>query len=304
MYSLSTCWNSHRHIDGRAMLREIRDLGFTRAELSHGIRISLLPGILEAVEAGEMEISSLHNFCPLPVGINHAAPNLYQFSAKKERERELAVRYTVKTLEFAERVKAPLVVLHCGSVDMRDYSNDLVELLQKGQGGSPAYQKLLAKAREKRDKAKPDWVNRARETMRKVVDEAQKRGLKLGVECREAMEEIPLESELEEFLNAFPRDTVGYWHDTGHAQIKENLGLLPHAAGLAAMADRLLGFHLHDVEFPAKDHRRIGAGMIDFAALLPMVRPEHAKILELHPSLSAADVQGSWARIRELWGEE
>ena len=43
MYSLSTCWNSHRHTDGRAMLREIRDLGFDYAELSHGIRISLLP---------------------------------------------------------------------------------------------------------------------------------------------------------------------------------------------------------------------------------------------------------------------
>ena len=30
------------------MLREIRDLGFEYAELSHGTRISLLPGIIEA----------------------------------------------------------------------------------------------------------------------------------------------------------------------------------------------------------------------------------------------------------------
>jgi hypothetical protein len=46
------------------MLREIRDLGFEYAELSHGIRISLLPGIFEAVEAGEIKISTRHNFCP------------------------------------------------------------------------------------------------------------------------------------------------------------------------------------------------------------------------------------------------
>ena len=52
MYSFSTCWNSARHTDGRAMLREIRELGFEHAELSHGIRISLVPGILEAVEGG------------------------------------------------------------------------------------------------------------------------------------------------------------------------------------------------------------------------------------------------------------
>ena len=52
MYSLSTCWNSKRHTDGRAMLREIRELGFTHAELSHGIRLGLLPGIVEAVDGG------------------------------------------------------------------------------------------------------------------------------------------------------------------------------------------------------------------------------------------------------------
>ena len=34
------------------MLAEIRSLGFDHAELSHGIRISLLPGIIEAVDAG------------------------------------------------------------------------------------------------------------------------------------------------------------------------------------------------------------------------------------------------------------
>src|SRR5262249_16224283 len=112
MYSLSTCWNSHRHSDGRAMLREIRDLGFEFAELSNGTRISLLPGILEGVDAGEIKISSLHNFCPLPMGVNNSAPNLYQFSAERPRERELAHRYTLKTIEMAERLKASVVVLH------------------------------------------------------------------------------------------------------------------------------------------------------------------------------------------------
>ncbi|MGH7972944.1 MAG: sugar phosphate isomerase/epimerase family protein, partial [Limisphaerales bacterium] len=94
------------------MLREIRELGFEYAELSHGTRISLLPGIIEAFEAGEIKISSLHNFCPLPMGVNNSAPNLYQFSAERPRERDLAYRYTIKTIEMAERLKAPVVVLH------------------------------------------------------------------------------------------------------------------------------------------------------------------------------------------------
>ena len=65
------------------MLQEIRELGFQYAELSHGTRISLLPGILEAVDSGEIKISSLHNFCPLPMGVTYPAPNLYQFSADR-----------------------------------------------------------------------------------------------------------------------------------------------------------------------------------------------------------------------------
>src|SRR3569833_2794831 len=130
MYSLSTSWNSHRHNDGRAMLRESRELGFEYAELSHGVRISLLPGVLEAVDAGEIKISTLHNFCPLPMGVNHAAPNIFKFTSLDRRERENAFKHTLKTLETAERVGAKLVVLHMGQVELKtDYTGKLVDLL-------------------------------------------------------------------------------------------------------------------------------------------------------------------------------
>src|SRR5262249_55253025 len=115
-----------------AMLREIRDLGFEYAELSHGIRISLVPGILDAVDAGEIKISSLHNFCPLPIGVLKASPNLYQFSAEDARDRDLAFKYTLKTFEFANRVKTGMVVLHLGSVEMKDYTGKLCDMLEKG----------------------------------------------------------------------------------------------------------------------------------------------------------------------------
>ena len=84
------------------MLREIRDLGFQFSELSHGIRVSLLPGILEAVDAGEIRISTLHNFCPLPMGVNHAAPNIFKFSSPDPRERESAYKHSLKTIELED----------------------------------------------------------------------------------------------------------------------------------------------------------------------------------------------------------
>ena len=74
MYSFSTCWNSTRHTDGRAMLREIRELGFDYAELSHGIRLSLVPGILDAVKAGEIKISTLLTFAGTARGSCHPPP--------------------------------------------------------------------------------------------------------------------------------------------------------------------------------------------------------------------------------------
>src|SRR5262245_28912580 len=222
MYSLSTCWNSHRHTDGRAMLREIRDLGFEYAELSHGIRISLLPGIFQAVEAGEIKISSLHNFCPLPMGVERAAPNVYKFSADDDRERESALKHTLKTLDTATRVGAKLVVLHTGAVDMKDYTDKLIEMVGEGKQSTPKFDKLLAEALEKREQKKERYVQHAFESLWKIVDEAKPRALKLGIENREALEEIPFESDFDSFFKEFRDPTIVYWHDTGHAQIKRS----------------------------------------------------------------------------------
>ena len=287
MYSFSTCWNSHRHTDGRAMLREIRSMGFEWAELSHGIRLSLLPGVIEAVDAGEIKISSLHNFCPLPMGVNQAAPNLYLFSSLDTRERENAYRHSVKTIETAARLKAEVVVLHMGCLDMKDYTEKLLEMVQKGQKETPRYAALCETVMEKREQKKEPYVQFASEMLDRLAKLAEERGLKLGIENRQALEEIPLDSDFELLLREFDRPCIGYWHDCGHAQIKENLGFIEHRAHLETMSPRLLGFHVHDVEFPGHDHRPPGTGTVDFAALKPLVKPEHIKVFELSPSLSA-----------------
>src|SRR5436305_15073327 len=112
--AFSTSWNSGRHTDGAEMLREIKELGFNRVELGHGIRISLMPGIQKMFEAGEVTFSSLHNFCPLPVEVLHASADCYQFSTPWSTQAERAVKQTFQTIDFAERLGAPFVVLHCG----------------------------------------------------------------------------------------------------------------------------------------------------------------------------------------------
>lgn len=285
------------------MLREIRALGFEYVELSHGTRLSLLPGILEAVAAGEIKVSSVHNFCPLPVGVDSPSPNLYEFSSRRERERELAHRYTLKTLDFAARVGAPVVVLHLGSIEARDYTGKLVDLLERGENRSPRYEQLRAEAAAKLQAGKTKFWERTREALHQLLPEAEKRGIRLGCENRQGLEELPLDADFPELFREFASPFLGYWHDTGHAQIKENLGFIQHAAQLASLRDRLLGLHIHDVQFPAQDHCPPGDGAINFAALKPALRPEHWKVFELSPGLPAEAVQRGVAHLKALWGE-
>jgi hypothetical protein len=102
MIAFSTCWNSHRHKTGDAMLREIKGkLGFDLIELGHGIRISLMPGIQKMFDAGKVRFSSLHNFCPLPVEVMAASPDCYKFSAPHPDERERAIKHSRQSISLS-----------------------------------------------------------------------------------------------------------------------------------------------------------------------------------------------------------
>ena len=251
-----------------------------------------------------MRISSLHNFCPLPLGVNYPAPNLFQFSAAQTRERELAQRYTAKTIEFAERLKAPVVVLHSGSIEMKNYTDKLLDLVARREEVVEKYSRLCNEVDEKRAAKKGPFVERVTEQLKNLRPFAEAHGVKLGIENRQALEELPMDSDFQFLFRELASPTFVYWHDTGHAQIKENLGFIHHAMQVESLRDRLFGFHVHDVQFPGRDHVAPGGGMVDFAALKPFVKPEHIKVFELSPGLPAEEVKRGVEHIKRLWGEE
>src|SRR5437763_4619911 len=169
MIAFSTCWNSGRHTSGEEMLREIQGLGFNLIELGHGIRISLLPGIQKMFDAGEVQFSSLHNFCPLPVEIMHASPDCYKFSSPHSKERERANKQTFQTIDFAARLGAPFVVLHCGEVEMGPVTDSLIALVKKGKLLSRQFVKKKIRAVEKREAAAGRYLDRVRDALRRIV---------------------------------------------------------------------------------------------------------------------------------------
>ena len=306
--ALSTSWCSHRHRDGYVMLREMADLGYEYVELSHGIRITLVPGILKAVEEGIVKISSTHNFCPLPTGVVQAAPNLFEPSVTEHREHDQWLRHTKRSIDFAAQVKAQVLVCHLGSVTFfwfdpaRNIRNYLRDHHDAGRGGDDqAYQALLAKSLTRLRKRMGPFWEQTKASLNEIYDYASQKGIKLGLENREKFNELPLDADYADFIMGQPPTApIGYWHDTGHADIKEGMGLLNHRQHLAKNAPRLLGFHLHDVSATGSDHQGVGSGHIDFKMVSEFWRPEHLLTLELSPRMTLDDVKISKARVEAL----
>jgi sugar phosphate isomerase/epimerase len=142
------------------------------------------------------------------------------------------------------------------------------------------------------------------ELLKKLLPAAEAQGLKLGIENRQGLEELPLESDFQFMFRELGSPAAVYWHDVGHGQIKENLGFIRHAMHLESLRGRLFGFHIHDVQFPGRDHCAPGTGMVDFTALQPSVKPEHIKVFELSSGLAVEEVKSGVAHVKQVWGDE
>ncbi len=294
MISFSTCWNSARHTAGDQMLGEIKNkLGFELIELGHGIRISLMPGIQKAFERGIVRFSSLHNFCPLPVEVMSASPDCYTFSARTAHERARAVKQTLQTIDFAERLGAPFVVLHCGRVPIPRVTDPLIDLIKAGKMYSREYVKRKVTAVAKREQHAAMYLDRVRECLKPIVEHAAKKNIRLGIEGRRGYEEIPSERELPALLDEIAAPHVGYWHDFGHIQIKENLGFLDHAEWLRTIGPRAFGCHLQDCIWPAQDHQPPFAGDVDLEKLVPLLPNDCQYVWEMSPRKTAEEINRS-----------
>lgn len=275
------------------MLREIVDLGFDWVELGHGIRISLMPGIQKAFESGKIKFSSLHNFCPLPLEVLGASPDCYQFSSANPSERERAIKQTFQTIDFAQRFSAPFVVLHLGEVRMKPGTDSLIALAKQGKLLSRKYVGEKIRAVQKREAAAAPYLSRAKDCLRRAVDYAASKSIKLGVEGRRGYEEIPSERELPALLDEINSPQLGYWHDFGHSQIKENLAFLDHAEWLRQIGSRAFGCHVQDCIWPAQDHQPPFAGDVDLDELVPLLPRDSAFVWEMSPRKTAEEIQRS-----------
>ena len=256
------------------MCDEIRELGFDKIEVSHGMSLTMLPGIIAAVDEKRICVEGVHNFCPAPIDVQGDAPDAFRFTSHRPEVRERAMRLSVETLMAAARLGAKYVVLHMGEVEMfrgHDATRQLQRMARHGYVGTPEYAKLKGEIVRKRMKWAPLYLSRAKDALYRLVEKAKQYNLVLAVEGRSHFEQVPGESEFPALMAEFADcPHVRYWHDFGHIQRKHNLLLLNHYQYLKGVQPYLYGAHVNDVQWPQRDHRApFMGGDVDFDTLLP-----------------------------------
>ena len=306
MLAFSSCWNNHRHTDGESMVEEIVELGFSNIELSHGMTIAKLPGIKKAYQRGLFTCAGVHNFFPSPVEVMIDAPDAYEFTSHRPFDRQRAMDMTLRTLDIAAEFQARYLVLHMGSVPLnpKAWTKALTSTVATGGQHTPEYIKHKLAFVKKREKIGPLYYQRAIEALTKIAERAAEVGVKLAIESRSRFEDMPTEREMVALQNHFSDNPwVGYWHDFGHVQLKHNLGLLDHTEWLETISPHLIGGHVHDVEWPARDHRVPFTGTLDYAPVLKFFPTGCPLIWELSPTREASEIRTMLARWKSDFPE-
>lgn len=293
MRAFSTCWNTHRHTEGEAIAGEIRELGFDTIEISHGTRLTLLPGFYQAVDSGEIRVCSVHHPCPSPVELLHDAPDVYEFSDAVESHRNRALKLAEKSLETAARVGASRMVVHLGSVPIKPATMELEKLAKTGGLYGREFNQVKLELIRRRNAALQPALDRAIAALDALLPLAEKHGVRIGIETRSHHEQIPTVEELANLLDRFADSPwVGAWHDFGHVQRQANLGFLNHEQALRSHTQRLIGCHIHDVGWPDKDHRApLSTGGVHFPNLMTLLPADIPLVWEMSPSQSATAIK-------------
>lgn len=302
MFGISTSWNYRRHTGARSMMEEIKKLGIDSVELNFKLSKTIVDEVIGLADKNFIKVLSLHNFCPVPdsVEISKASPDYYSLASLDPSERQKAITETKRTMDTACRLKAKAIVVHAGRLDIKDRTRELARAIEGGLDVTD----LIDSMQEERDTAlRKGYLDCLLESIKELLTHSKKVDVKIGLENRFYFRELPSIADFTAIFAAFKDKNLGYWHDTGHAQVYENLKLLSHMEYLEKFGHRILGVHLHDVTGVIDDHNAPFTGSLDFSMLKPFLSGKVIKILEPHEPAKAEDIRSAVVRLRELYGK-
>lgn len=301
-FGISTAWKSPEILDGDLLIDELEKTGIPGIELDYRITVQGLEQIKKRLGNGSLQVLSLHNYCPYPepLPIEHASGDGYSLASIDENERQLAVHYSIRTLQQAHELGAKAVVFHLGRVAIDRENERWFELFRTSQfADEPGRQFFEAKLAD-RNRSKPAYFEALLKSLDQLNRQAEHLSLWIGIENRYYYDQLPNFEEIGELLNRFAGGRLGYWHDTGHAQTAETFGLAQHEHFLQRYGQQLIGIHLHDAQQHGfNDHYAPGSGMIDFD-MIRRYLPDHAiRIIEVHPKVTLDELKQGVAFLKD-----
>ncbi len=287
---------------GRFNLREFFqtgiELGFNCFEIS-GIRDG---AFYDEIQPGAFEIVSLHD----PAAGSQGAGALGSTGLRRagvvltsldEERRRQAVSIAVRSIDVAADYGAQVVVLHLGLAGISsETAHRIKSLYLSGQIAGAEADQVRALFASERAREHAERMQALGRSFDELIPVASKRGVRLGLENRPICE-VPNWAEMQEILARYPDESIGYWHDTGHAETPALLGMTPQVAWLQAYRSRLIGLHLHDV-IGLESHYAPGTGVVDWARLARLVPADVLRVVEIEGSVSPEDLRGGVRHLR------
>ena len=182
---------------------------------------------------------------------------------------------------------------------MEHTSKYLVQLYNEGKFQEKEFVQYKEEmVRERKQKSSP-YLIKTTQSLAEISEYAEKKGIILGIETRYYYQEIPSFDEFEILFSEIDSPAVFYWHDIGHAQAIETLGLGKHDLLLRQQAKRMAGMHIHDIE-GMDDHRAPLAGGFSFERILPYVASNTIQVLEFRPTATPELIQKGLIHLEEL----
>lgn len=290
MLGISTCWWDTSLFRADEIVKDILDLGFQGVELEYRITNSLYQEMRPYLNK-ELKVLSIHNFFPKPDdrATVKVSGDFFLLSSTDRDERATAVKHSIRTIEYAHDLEAQAVVLHLGHVDMENTMERFRELYRNEEIHQDERRAFLDEQRTLRETRRGKNLDAVLLSLDKLNREAVREGVYLGIENRYHFHEIPDIEEIGIILREFEGGNVLYWHDVGHAAVQEQLGITAQKALLDAYAEKMVGIHFHDAR-GLDDHFSPGQGEIDFTAIIPFVKRDCIKLLEIHPKVERKEL--------------
>ncbi|RTZ97333.1 MAG: hypothetical protein DSY90_08060 [Deltaproteobacteria bacterium] len=301
MIALSTSFASGRFTEGGALLAAMESFHIDGIELEYRISEKIFRQMKPLLTRSRLQVVSVHNFFPMPgvVKTGRGEGDLFLLSHPEREMRLNAVKWTLRTIEHAHELEAGAVVLHCGRVEVGPGVKQLHQLYRSGRIESDEARELIARLEEERDRKKAKHFDSLLFSLDRLAHAAERYHVPLALENRYNYYELPGDNDFDTIFNKLDGALLGYWHDTGHAHVSEALTLEETGILLKRNRDRLIGVHFHDA-VGIEDHLPPGKGDIDFPAILPELKPETIKVIELKPGTTDEDIMAGIDYIGRL----